>query len=199
MNNKYNLPSDLKMPIFMGPSGVGKSSIVRRMLHDIPELILSVSDTTRELRKSETHGVDYYHRSLEEFLQLKKQNAFMECEEVYPGKWYGTRIDEVRRLYERGRIPIFDIDVNGAKKLQETYPENFSTILVTVPEGQLPARLKDRQTEKPEDLEIRIAKAEDEFSIGRSFAKYEIQNDNLDMAIHAARQIVREILSLPAV
>ncbi|RMD75059.1 MAG: guanylate kinase, partial [Bacteroidetes bacterium] len=122
-----------KLVIFTAPSGAGKTTIVRHLLNRFDNLEFSVSATTRPRRPHEQHGRDYYFLSPEEFMQRVEKGDFLEWEEVYPGQYYGTLREEVERLWNEGKDVIFDIDVKGAWKLKQAYPDQSLAVFVMPP------------------------------------------------------------------
>src|SRR5689334_21518289 len=120
-----NLPADIKLIVLSGPAGVGKSTILRNLLAKYPiELRFSVSATTRPPRPGETEGVDYYFLSPEEFQRRRQAGEFLECCEVFGrGQWYGTLLSEVRPSPGSQKWVLLDIDVDGAEKVREQFPD----------------------------------------------------------------------------
>ncbi len=195
MTKRFSLPEGFKIPIFFGPSGVGKSTLVNHVIDQIVEVTLSISDTTRHKREYEINKIHYYFRNKQEFQSLILAGAFIEFEEVYKGVFYGTRFGEIKRLYDTGRTPVMDIDVKGAKNLFSKYPNNFVPVLVSCPLELIPDRLIKRGTEDDADLlKQRIEKAKSEIEEGESFAVHIILNTDLDQAKDKAFKIVKEVI-----
>ncbi|MBK6947257.1 MAG: guanylate kinase [Haliscomenobacter sp.] len=180
-----------KLIILTAPSGAGKTTIVRRLLEVFENLAFSISATTRPRRPHEEDGKDYYFMDVAEFEQNIRQGNFLEWEEVYPGKYYGTLKREVERLWAEGKDIIFDIDVRGAMNIKQAFPEQAMAIFVKPPSKEaLVERLTKRQTESGKTLEERIAKAEEELLFENKFGRV-IVNDELSVALANAENLVR--------
>ncbi len=183
-----------KILIITAPSGAGKTSITHFLMKEFPVLEFSVSAATREARSNETHGVDYYFISMEEFKQKIQQKEFAEWEMVYEGKYYGTLKSELKRIWSHQRVPVLDIDVKGALHVQQQYPENTLSIFVEPPSvDALKIRLQARGTETAESLQARVNKASYEISFKDHFDRV-IVNDNLERACNQAKQLVAAFL-----
>lgn len=184
-----------KILIITAPSGAGKTSITHYLMRTFPQLAFSVSAATRPARSNETHGVDYYFISEEEFKKNIKEKAFAEWQMVYEGKYYGTLKSELKRIWAENRVPVLDIDVKGALHVQQQYPENTLSLFVEPPSvDELRKRLMSRGTESEDSLNARISKASYEISFKDQFDRI-VVNHNLDQACEAARQIVAEFLA----
>jgi len=180
--------------IITAPSGAGKTSITRYLLHHFPQLAFSVSAATRPQRPDEQNGIDYYFLSLEEFQHKIQNQEFVEWEMVYEGRYYGTLKHELKRIQHLNKIPVLDIDVKGAIHIQEQYPEQSLSIFVQPPSiEELRRRLEARATESAEALQDRLNKAAYEISFRHHF-NHIVINDNLQKACEEARQIVAEFL-----
>lgn len=185
---------DGKLIIFSAPSGAGKTTIVHHLLKVFPQLEFSVSACSREIRKNETHGVNYYFLSVEEFKQKISNNDFIEWEEVYKDNFYGTLKVEIERIWKKGMHVIFDVDVVGGLHLKNQFGDLALAIFVMPPSIQhLEARLKLRDTETPESIARRIGKAENELKTADLFDKI-IFNDKLENACAEAEEIVAEFI-----
>lgn len=185
-----------KVVVITAPSGAGKTSITHHLLEKIPQLSFSISAATRQPRKGEVNGKDYYFLSEEAFNKKIKAHEFVEWEMVYEGKYYGTLKSELERLWENGRFPLLDIDVKGAIHIQQEYPENNLTIFVEPPSvRELTRRLAARGTETEDSLQARISKAEYELSFAPHFDKI-IVNADLEEACEEAENLVKEFLNL---
>ncbi len=181
--------------IITAPSGAGKTSITRYLLHHFPQLAFSVSAATRAQRSDEVNGVDYYFLTLEEFQHKIQNQEFVEWEMVYEGRYYGTLKSELQRINANQKIPILDIDVKGAIHVQENYPEQSLSIFVQPPSiEELKRRLEYRATESAEALQDRLNKAAYEISFRHHFNKI-IVNDNLEKACEEARHTISEFLN----
>ncbi|MFY7651387.1 MAG: guanylate kinase, partial [Chitinophagaceae bacterium] len=125
--------SNAKIIIITAPSGAGKTTITRYLLEKYPDLAFSISATTRKPRGEEKDGVDYYFLPLEEFTQKIKDNAFIEWEMVYEGKYYGTLKTELERIWQLNKVPLLDIDVKGAIHVQQQFSTNVLSLFIQPP------------------------------------------------------------------
>ena len=186
-----------KLVIVTAPSGAGKTTIVRHLLNVFGTLAFSVSATSRLPRAHEVHGRDYYFLNKEEFVQKIEQGEFVEWEEVYTGRYYGTLISEVERLWGEGKNIVFDIDVKGAVSIQKIYPHNTLSIFVQPPSVEvLHQRLLNRKTETPGSIQKRIERAEIELEYASHFDVIMV-NDILEEALRDAEEVVRLFLGKP--
>lgn len=183
---------DKKVIIFSAPSGAGKSTIVHHLLGKYSFLEFSISATSRAPRGKEENGKDYYFFTTEEFENKIKADHFVEYEEVYAGSYYGTLKSEVERIWAKGNIIVFDIDVKGGVNLKKLYGENAVAVFIQPPSvEELRNRLIGRGTDSPEAIERRVAKAEEELTYASKFDIVLI-NDKLDEAFLTAEKIVEE-------
>lgn len=184
-----------KIFVVSAPSGCGKSTIINTILDkgDIP-LEFSVSATNRAPREGEIDGVHYHFMTSQEFRQAVVDNKFIEWEEVYPGRYYGTLKDEVRRAVDAGKNIILDIDVKGAINVKQQFGDEALTLFILPPSIEhLRQRLVARGTDNPEVIEERVNKAEYEISFAdRLDAR--IINDDLDTAIAQTRSLITNFL-----
>ena len=184
------------MLIFTAPSGAGKTTIVRHLLKTFPELAFSISATTRKMRPHEQDGRDYYFITPEAFQEKIDAEAFVEWEEVYKDLYYGTLHSEIDRLWQAGKHIIFDIEVKGATNIKKAYPDESLVVFVKPPSEEiLFNRLRQRQTEDPDSLAKRIARAAEELTYERTF-DYVLLNDDLNTALAEAEQVTRDFLGL---
>ena len=182
--------------VFTAPSGAGKTTIVRHLLKEYDELAFSVSATTRDKRGHEVDGRDYYFLSKEEFESKLEENQFIEYEEVYKGQYYGTLASEVKRLEQKGKHVVFDIDVKGALSIKKAFGDRVLTVFIRPPSFEiLKQRLIDRNTESEEALKTRIARMKEELTYETKFDKI-LVNDLLEVAFEEAEQIVETLLNL---
>lgn len=171
-----------KLIIISAPSGAGKTTLVKHLLETEPKLAFSISCATRNPRPNEVNGKDYYFITVEEFNQKIENNEFAEWEEVYIDNFYGTLKTEIERIWESGKHVIFDIDVVGGVNLKALYPENSLSIFIMPPSiEELENRLRDRNTESDEKLQMRISKAEKELELAPNFDVV-LVNDDLEVS-----------------
>lgn len=183
-----------KLLLFCGPSGSGKTTIVQHLLKSDKRFAFSVSATTRVKRENETDGIDYHFLSPEEFRRLILQDAFIEWEEVYPGRYYGTLRSEVDKIWKSGKVPLFDVDVEGGVKIKEKFGKNLLAVFVQPPSVEaLHQRLTARKSETAESFKTRTEKSEHELSYANRFDKI-IINDTLELALSEAQKIVEKFL-----
>lgn len=167
---------------FCAPSGSGKTTLVRHLMAHHPNAAFSVSATNRKPRGAEQDGVDYHFLTTEEFLRRAEQSQFLEWEEVYEGRFYGTLRSTVEGLWESGKHVMFDVDVEGGMRLKEMLGEQLLTVFVQPPSLEtLADRLTLRGTDSPEDIAQRLAKAKLEMSRADRFDCV-VVNDDLDVA-----------------
>jgi guanylate kinase len=184
-----------KIIIITAPSGSGKTSITRFLLQKYSQLAFSISAATRSARGNEQNGVDYYFMNAEEFQQKIEDNEFVEWEMVYEGKYYGTLKDELKRIWNLGKVPMLDIDVKGAIHVQKQYPDTSLSIFVKPPSvEELRKRLESRGLESAENIATRVNKAAYELSFIHSFDTV-IVNDNLEQACLQTEKAVLEFLN----
>ena len=184
------------MLIVSAPSGSGKSTIVQWLMKEHPELKLyfSISCTSRAPRGSEQNGVEYFFLTPEEF-KLKIQNdEFLEYEEVYQDRFYGTLKQQVENQRNQGQNVVFDVDVKGGVNIKKFYGERALSIFIQPPSvEELRRRLEGRGTDTPEAIESRVAKASYELTFANQFDQI-IVNDNLDEAKAATLKAVQAFL-----
>lgn len=184
-----------KVIIFSAPSGSGKTTIVRHLLERYPQLEFSVSATSRAPRGQERDGVDYYFLSQEEFAKAVAENRFVEWEEVYKGTCYGTLRSEVERIWAKGNIIVFDVDVIGGINLKRIFGSDACSIFVMPPSvEELRRRLEGRGTDAPEVIDRRVAKAEFELTKAPEF-DHIVVNDSLDEAIAETTRIIDKFIT----
>lgn len=179
-----------KLFIFSAPSGSGKTTIVRNLLEKDLDLEFSISATSRPKRENELNGKDYYFLSAEDFKEKITRNEFVEWEEVYENRFYGTLKSELERIWSQGKHVIFDVDVVGGLNIKKKYPENALSIFVMPPSvEELEKRLILRSTDSTNDIETRINKANEELSYAEKFDII-IINDKLEKAIEESEQAI---------
>ena len=189
MEKQYN-----KIILITAPSGSGKTSIVNRLMKRFPNLAFSVSATTRPPRKNEKEGVHYYFISQENFKVNIHNREFLEWEMVYEGKYYGTLKSEMSRIWKESKIPVLDIDVQGAIHVQQQYPVNTIAIFVQAPSmEELKRRLKNRGSETEESLKTRLDKSAFEMTFKNHF-EHIIINKDFDTACAETEKIIGDFL-----
>jgi guanylate kinase len=183
-----------KLIIFSAPSGSGKTTIVKQLLANNPNLGFSISACTRDKRgRSEQDGQDYYFLTPDEFRTKIDEDAFVEWEEVYPGAYYGTLKSEIERIWASGKHVIFDVDVKGGLALKNYYKERALAVFVKVPSLEiLEDRLRTRGTETEESLSKRIFKMKFEWSFQDKFDVI-LVNDQLADAVKEAQRLYDEL------
>ena len=184
-----------KIIILTAPSGAGKTTIKTAMLREMSHMLsFSVSDTTRKIRQHETEGSDYFFISELEFKKRIESKEFIEWEMVYPGLYYGTSIKEIKRIWNEGKTPLLDIDIQGALNVKRKYGSDVLSIFIEPPSMDiLHERLNKRGTENAENIKIRINKAISEMEYKNSFDK-KILNDNLGDVIKETKSIIQEFV-----
>ncbi len=190
MNRQYN-----KLILVTAPSGAGKTSIVKYLMNTFPQLSFSVSATTRAPRNNEKEGTDYYFISEETFKEKIHNKEFLEWEMVYEGKYYGTLKSEMERIWSEKKIPVLDIDVQGAIHVQQQYPVNTITVFIQPPSlEELKNRLQSRGSETKESLLARVNKSSFEMTFKDHFENV-IVNKNFKKACLEAENIVATFLN----
>ncbi|MBC8593503.1 guanylate kinase [Oscillospiraceae bacterium N12] len=183
-----------KLIIFSAPSGSGKSTIINYLLTQGLNLAFSISATSRPPRGTEKHGVEYFFLTPDEFRKRIDDNEFLEYEEVYKDRYYGTLKSQVEEQLKAGQNVIFDVDVVGGCNIKKYYGDKALSLFVQPPSvEELRHRLTGRGTDAPEVIESRIAKAEYELSFAPKFDKV-IINDDLETAKAEALRIIKEFL-----
>ena len=184
-----------KLIIFSAPSGSGKTTIVHELLKHYPQFEFSISATSRAPRGVEQNGVDYYFLSAEEFAEKVASDSFVEWEEVYAGTCYGTLKSELERIWAKGNIIIFDVDVLGGINLKRIFGDQAFSIFIQAPYVEiLRERLIGRGTDTAEAIEKRVAKAASEMEFAAGKFDYTLVNDDLQTALAEAENIVDAFL-----
>lgn len=183
-----------KLIIFSAPSGSGKSTIINFLLSQNLNLNFSISATSRAPRGEEKHGIEYYFLSPQEFKVKISNDEFLEYEEVYTDKFYGTLKSEVERILNNGGNVIFDVDVVGGCNIKKYYGDRALSIFVEPPSiEELRHRLEKRGTDAPEVIKSRVAKAKEEMVYASQFDLI-IENDDLESAKKMALQTISYFL-----
>lgn len=186
---------DGKVIIFSAPSGAGKSTVVHHLLELHPEFEFSVSATSRAPRGEEKDGVDYYFIDAARFRELIARDAFVEHEEVYHDRFYGTLKSEVERIWAKGHVILFDVDVKGGANLKKYFGPAALSILILPPSIEvLEQRLRGRRTDSEEAIRERLAKAQSEIDFARGKFDIELVNGVLEDTFRAAEQTVDSFL-----
>jgi guanylate kinase len=177
--------------VLSGPSGVGKSTVLRRLLaRHADQLRLSVSATTRPPRPGEKDGVDYYFLSDEEFRRRRQAGEFLECCEVFGrGHWYGTLLEEVTPSRGGKKWVVLDIDVDGAEKVRSRFPDVLTIFLRPSSEEELERRLRARGTESQDAIARRLEVARRELARAGSY-RFQVVNDVVERAVDEITEIL---------
>lgn len=185
-----------RLIIFAAPSGSGKSTIINWLMQEHPELNMhfSISCTSRAPRGTEQHGVEYFFLSPEEFRKKIADDEFVEYEEVYKDRYYGTLKSQVDKQLEAGENVVFDVDVHGAMNIKKAYGNQALSVFIQPPSiEELRRRLNGRGTDAPEVIEQRIARAEYELSFAPKFDTV-IVNDDLEVAKETTLEKIKSFI-----
>lgn len=184
-----------KIIIFSAPSGSGKSTIINYLMQQGLNLAFSISATSRPPRGTEQHGVEYFFLTPEDFRQRIANGEFLEYEEVYKDRFYGTLKEQVEKQLENGQNVVLDVDVKGGCNIKNYYGNRALSIFIQPPSIEaLRQRLNGRGTDSPEVIEDRIARAEYELGFADKFDTI-VVNDNLEQAQQEALQILKNFLN----
>lgn len=184
-----------KIIIFSAPSGSGKSTIINYLLEQMPgKFEFSISATSRQPRGQEVHGKEYYFLTPEEFRAKIANNEFLEYEEVYQDRFYGTLKSEVERISANGRIALFDVDVKGGVNIKKFYGEKAMSVFIQPPSIEvLKKRLEGRGTDAPEVIQTRLERASFELTFAPQFDKV-VVNDDLATAENEVVELIKKFL-----
>ena len=185
-----------KLIIFSAPSGTGKSTIINWLMQDHSELKMafSISCTSRAPRGTERNGVEYFFLTPDEFRSRIEAGEFLEYEEVYTDRYYGTLKSQVERQCDAGQNVVFDVDVKGGCNIKQHYGDKALSIFIMPPSvDELRRRLESRATDAPEVIDQRIARAEFEIGFADKFDKV-VVNDDLDKAKKEVLGIIKQFL-----
>jgi guanylate kinase len=177
-----------KVFVITGPSGVGKGTLIARLLEKLPELELSVSATTREPRAGEVDGRDYHFLTPEEFDRRAEAGDFLEFA-TYSGNRYGTLRSEIERRLAAGHSVVLEIEVNGARQVRQAMPESVQIFIAPPEPATLRKRLLERGKDSPEAIDARLAVAAQELAAKDEFA-HQVVNDELDRASDALQRVI---------
>lgn len=184
-----------KCIIFSAPSGAGKTTIVKYLLRQIPDLKFSISAASRQPRGREVNGKDYHFFTVPEFKERIEKNEFVEWEEVYANNFYGTLKSEVLQAWKNNKTVVFDVDALGGKNLKSIFGERAISIFIKPPSlFVLEQRLKNRGTETAEQIKMRLDKANEEISHADDF-DYTLLNDNLEKACAEIKVIIQDFIN----
>ena len=184
-----------KLLIFSAPSGSGKSTLLNYVMSQISEMAFSVSATTRPPRGEEVNGREYYFLTMEDFKQRVDNGEFLEWEEVYPGRCYGTLLSVVAQMQNEGKHVAFDVDVCGGVNIKKHYGDQALSIFIQAPSVEvLRERLIKRQTDSMEEIEKRVAKAAWETEFAQGKFDRTIINDDLETAKRNILEVVQKFL-----
>ena len=183
------------MIIISAPSGAGKTTIVKHLLRQFPQLGFSVSATSRAMREGELNGREYYFTTADDFRLMIESDKLLEWQEVYPGSYYGTQVSEIERIATYGQIPVFDVDVVGGLNIKKMYGDRALAIFIRPPSFELlETRLRSRATDSEESLQKRLSKVKQELAYEADFDEV-IINDKLEDALKRAEALVKKFLS----
>ena len=183
-----------KLIVISAPSGAGKTSIVKHLLKNMDALSFSVSACSRDKRENETEGKDYHFLGVEDFKKKIKEDVFLEWEEVYENQFYGTLKSEVQRVWNEGKVVVFDVDVAGGLNIKKQYTQECLSIFIMPPSVDvLRERLGVRGTESEETLDVRISKSEEEISRNSEFDKV-ILNDDFEIACEETQEVISNFI-----
>lgn len=191
-----------KAILFSAPSGCGKTTIIKELMASAPKgsfrpsnLSFSISATSRVPRGEEVDGKDYYFLSHEEFKARVERDEFLEWEEVYRGTCYGTLKSEVERIWNEGKVIVFDVDVNGGKNIKRYFGKDALSIFVMPPSVEvLEQRLRSRGTDSEEAIVKRLARSAEELKQAPQF-DVTIVNDDLRRAVEETRNVIERFLN----
>lgn len=183
-----------KAILFSAPSGCGKTTIIGELMHFFDCFEFSISATSRAPRGGECDGKDYYFLSREEFMRRVEADAFLEWEEVYQGTCYGTLKSEIDRIWDKGRVIVFDVDVNGGRNIKRFFGDDALSIFVMPPSVEvLEQRLRSRGTDSEEAIVKRLARSAEELKQAPLF-DVTIVNDDLQRAVDETRRVIEDFL-----
>jgi len=177
--------------VITAPSGTGKTTIIRSILKILPNVVYSISATTREKRPNEQDGVDYFFVDKETFQQRIDEKQFVEWEKVYD-YFYGTPKSFVENVISEGKSVLLEVEVKGALSIKKVYPDSIMIYLLPPSLEELEKRLRERKTENEADFQKRIERAKMELSLKEKF-DYFIVNNNLNTAILELKELIEKI------
>lgn len=182
------IPGKGLLLVISGPSGAGKGTLCKALRAEMPELVYSVSATTRLPRPGEVHGVDYFFVSREEFARAVEEEGFLEWAEVY-GNWYGTPRRWVEEMIGSGRDVVLEIDIQGARQVKKRFPKGVFIFVVPPTMEELARRLTGRGTDSPEEIARRLSQAVEEMECAHEY-DYVVVNDKVEKAVATLKSII---------
>lgn len=186
--------SDKQLIILTAPSGAGKTTIAHELLRKMPELAFSISVTTRPPRNGETDGKDYYFISVDEFQKRVEQDAFVEHEKVYQGKYYGTLYSELERIWQDHKYPLRVVDVKGAEQLKKHFGDSAIALFIKPPSiDVLKQRLTKRGVDDPKSVQERLDRALKEIEHENNF-DHVVENKDLNTAVAQAAKLIKSFI-----
>lgn len=184
-----------KAILFSAPSGCGKTTIIRELMQWFDCFDFSISATSRQPRSGERDGHDYYFLTRDEFMSRVERDEFLEWEEVYQGTCYGTLKSEVERIWNNGKVIVFDVDVNGGRNIKRYFGADALSIFVMPPSLEvLEQRLRSRGTDSEEAIMKRLGRSAEELKQASQFDKT-IVNDDLERAVAETRKVIDDFLN----
>lgn len=182
-----------KLFVMSAASGAGKTTLKDKVIAEFPDIVYSISATTRKPREGEVNGVHYFFKTKEEFEQLIKENGLIEWNEVH-GNYYGTPKFFVEDMLKQGKRVLFDLDVFGKVNFDKVYPEATGILILPPSEEELERRLRGRGTDPEDVIQLRLANAKKEMEFAKTKGKYEytIVNDDLEKAADELRAILKK-------
>lgn len=190
--DKPPIPKGIEMIIVVGPSGVGKSTLVDKITAEVSQLFDTVTYTTRAMRKGEREGVPYHFVAEDKFRELVEQNFFVEWAMVH-NKMYGTPRDQIDSAIAAGRIVIMDVDVQGAQTFRDKYPLSFTIFVMPPSIDELRNRIRKRDKMSEHELEIRMKNAQNEIALAKTF-DMQIVNADFNTSYAQFKKVVEEIV-----
>ncbi len=185
-----------KAILFSAPSGCGKTTIIRELMQYFDCFDFSISATSRQPRGGEIDGKDYYFLSHDEFMHRVEKDLFLEWEEVYQGTCYGTLKSEIERIWNSGKVIVFDVDVNGGRNIKRYFGNDALSIFVMPPSLEvLEQRLRSRGTDSEESIAKRLGRSAEELKQSSNF-DVTIVNDNLQRAVEETRKVIEDFIKV---